>query len=182
MKRSRRLFPRKLTVLLAAGLATTCLNLGNAINAQADSPPPSDEQEKQAREAFLVWQNNAENQKQEAPQSNGESSEISQRRTTDLYRGSFLMWSRERVDFGFNSQDVTWSDGYQQGGAIFPHTMEMKGTERILEERTQHIWRGSYVAGAGVPTPWGNANAYTVTATAETEVHGSGAWNASWTD
>ena len=92
MKRSRRIFPRKLTVLLAAGLATTCLNLGNAINAQADSPPPSDEQEKQAREAFLVWQNNAENQKQEAPQSNGESSEISQRRTTDLYRGSFLMW------------------------------------------------------------------------------------------
>src|SRR5699024_9725172 len=101
-------------------------------------------------------------------------------RTTSLYRGSFLMWAAERVEFGFNGTSVTYSSGYQNSGAIFPNNVTRHGPERIGTVGNTHSWRSKYTVGAGVPTPWGNANVYNATSAARTDVDGNGGWSAWW--
>jgi hypothetical protein len=102
------------------------------------------------------------------------------RRTTKLYRGSALMWGEERVEFVYSDSKVISSTGYQNAGAIFPNNVRRHGTKRIVSSSSLHSWRGQYTVGAGVPTPWGNANVYNRTSTARTDVKRGGAWSAWW--
>lgn len=99
---------------------------------------------------------------------------------TSLYRGSWVMWANERVDFSSTSSSVSWSSGFQESGAVFPNNVTRNGTSRISSSSSKHTWRGSYTVGAGVPTPWGNANVYNATSTATTNVYRGNSWSASW--
>lgn len=90
------------------------------------------------------------------------------------------MWAEERVDFRYDGNKVVSSSGYQSSGAIFPNNVTRNGTKRITATTATHSWRGQYTVGAGVPTPWGNANVYNATSTARTDVKRSGAWSAWW--
>ncbi len=92
------------------------------------------------------------------------------------------MWAKERVTFGYDGRRVVWSSGYQSSGAIFPNNVTRNGTERMYSSRSVHKWRGSYTVGAGVPTPWGNANVYSATSTVRSNVYANGAWNMWWLD
>lgn len=98
------------------------------------------------------------------------------------YRGSFLMWARENVEFTYANGHVTWSSGYQESGAVFPNNVENNGTSLAYASSAEHRWRGSYTVGAGVPTPWGKANVYSATSTISTTVRGNGSWTSQWTD
>lgn len=108
------------------------------------------------------------------------SASATSRRTTKLYRGSFLMWGEERVEFTFNGTKVISSSGYQNAGAVFPNNVTRHGTKKVASSSSTHSWRGQYTVGAGVPTPWGSANVYNRTSTARTDVKKNGAWSAWW--
>ncbi|WP_426320427.1 hypothetical protein [Microbacterium sp. E-13] len=99
---------------------------------------------------------------------------------TSLYRGSWVMWANEHVDFGSNTTQVTWSSGYQDCGWVFPNNVTKLGTSRIANGGWYHKWRGGYRVGAGVPTPWGNVNVYSMTSYATTQVMRGNGWTASW--
>ncbi|QHC57585.1 hypothetical protein [Rathayibacter sp. VKM Ac-2760] len=173
---------RTITALAGGTALIGALLLAPGAAHAADRPTPEDLTAAQ-KEAIAIW---------EAPQKMTGSSltSVSELRTsrtddapttrTSLYRGSFLMWANERVDFGSTDSSVSWSSGFQESGAVFPNNVTQNGTSRILSTRGKHTWRGSYTVGAGVPTPWGNANVYDASATATTEVRAGGAWSASW--
>ncbi|WHS50282.1 hypothetical protein QM007_10265 [Rothia sp. SD9660Na] len=97
-----------------------------------------------------------------------------------FYRGSYLLWARETVEFRWSNNRVTWSNGYQQSGAIFPNTITEKGTSRVYTSSWNHTWNGRYTVGAGVPTPWGNANVYHTTSVITTNVYGNGGHSGNW--
>lgn len=97
-----------------------------------------------------------------------------------LYRGSWLAWASERVYWRYDGRRMLSSSGYQSTGAIFPNNVTALGTSRIRASSTMHSWRGSYRVGAGVPTPWGNANVYNWTSTARIDVLRNGACNGWW--
>lgn len=101
-------------------------------------------------------------------------------KTVKAYRGSFLMWSEETINFDYSGHRVTWSSGYQKTGAIFPNNITANGTKRVYSSSWNHRWRGSYTVGAGIPTPWGNANVYNETSVITTNVYGNGSYNYSW--
>ena len=92
------------------------------------------------------------------------------------------MWANERVSFSYSGGRVIHSNGWQESGAVFPNNVTTHGTSNVLALADQHQWRGTYTVGAGVPTPWGNANVYNMTSTARTNVNGNGSWNAWWVD
>lgn len=97
-----------------------------------------------------------------------------------LYRGSWLAWADERVYWRYTGYTILSSSGYQSTGAIFPNNVTALGTSRISTTSSKHSWRGRYMVGAGVPTPWGNANVYNWTSTARIDVQKSGAYNGWW--
>ena len=85
------------------------------------------------------------------------------------------MWAEDRVDYGYGNGVVTWSSGYQSWGAIFPNNVTPLGLKRIVTSSAIHSWRGQYSVGAGVPTPWGNANVYSATSTSRFDITSSNA-------
>lgn len=97
-------------------------------------------------------------------------------RTLKLYRGSWLMWAEEDVQYSWSAdgRTVNWSSAWQNSGAIFPNNVTQLGTRRTLKRTTEHRWRGGYMVGAGVPTPWGNANVYNQTSYAESVIKNIG--------
>jgi hypothetical protein len=97
-------------------------------------------------------------------------------KTLKLFRGGFMMWAEESVQFGYSGdgRTVTWSSAWQNAGAVFPNNVTRLGTRKFLSTSTQHSWRGGYRVGAGVPTPWGNANVYTATSYAESRIKNIG--------
>ena len=190
---------RKASLPIAMMLASAIL-VPAAVNAQ-ESPTPqkteaadtmsneakvekaSPEDKAKAKEVIDTYKNNAKPSSGKADKaSDGGVLEEVKEKTTDLYRGSPLMWSKERVEFRYDGTKVLNSSGWQEGGAIFPNTMTKNGTVRTLETDSEHQWRGTYTAGAGVPTPWGNANAYSMDATAKTNVRHDGSYDAKWLD
>jgi hypothetical protein len=141
----------------------------------------------QQKEAIAIWEAPQETSGSSphrtapsAPAPGAMSDEETWKTRTSLYRGSILMWANERVDFSSTSSSVLWSSGFQESGAVFPNNVTQNGTSRIMNSRAKHIWRGGYTVGAGVPTPWGNANVYNASATATTEVRAGDGWSASW--
>ena len=174
----------KISTTLVAGLAAACLGLGGTFTAHADSSAvvSDDQQEEQAQQATQAWKDGAASETSADAESTSGDNESVRTRTASIYRGSFLMWARESVEFGYDGSKVTWSSGHQSSGAIFPNTVSENGTTRILANNKEHHWRGSYTVGAGVPTPWGNANVYHATSTVRTKVQADGGWRMWWLD
>jgi hypothetical protein len=97
-------------------------------------------------------------------------------KTLKLYRGSWMMWGEENVQFGYSGdgRTVNWSSGWQNSGWIFPNNVTEGGTVRYTTSSTLHRWRGKYTVGAGVPTPWGPANVYSATSYAQSDIRNIG--------
>ncbi|WP_208636576.1 hypothetical protein [Microbacterium phyllosphaerae] len=94
-----------------------------------------------------------------------------------LYRGSWVMWAEERVNFAWASGGrVTWSEAYQASGQVVPNWVKRNGTKKIYSSSTRHDWRGGYSVGASVPTPWGGVNVYSASSSAFSRVLSVGAW------
>lgn len=96
------------------------------------------------------------------------------------YRGSFLMWTRDNVDFDYNKKQnkVTYSSGYQQSGWIIPNIARNKGIVRYYRANHEHKYRATNVTGAGVPSPWGDVKVYSSTYIHKLNVRGNGSWSA----
>ncbi len=93
------------------------------------------------------------------------------------YRGSFLMWTRDSVDFGYYNGRITYSSGYQQSGWIFPNISRNKGITQYYTTGYEHKYRAVNVIGAGVPTPWGDVKIYEQTFVHRLNVRGNGSWS-----
>ncbi|MBN9195049.1 MAG: hypothetical protein J0I44_03085 [Microbacterium sp.] len=96
--------------------------------------------------------------------------------TMRLYRGSWLMWAQESVQYGYSGdgRTVNWSSAWQDSGWVFPNSVKEGGTQRFYKSSTLHSWRGKYTVGAGVPTPWGNANVYSASSNARSDIKNIG--------
>lgn len=153
--------------------------------AVAAENPTYDDLTAEQKQAIAAWEAPQSVAKSEpaaaARASGGLSAMASYSGRTSLYRGSWLMWANEHVDFRSTDSAVTWSSGFQEAGAVFPNNVTRHGTSRISTESWRHMWRGGYTVGAGVPTPWGNANVYNATSYANTSLFSANSWMASWT-
>lgn len=94
------------------------------------------------------------------------------------YRGSFLMWTRDNVDFEYSGGKVKYSGGYQQSGWIFPNISRNKGIVRYSTSNYEHKYRAVNTIGAGIPTPWGDVKVYENKFVHRLNVRGNGSWNA----
>ena len=99
-------------------------------------------------------------------------------RRATYYRGSWLMWTRDNVDFTYRNGKVTSSSGFQQCGWVFPNISRNNGIAKYQISNSLHRWRAVNTIGAGVVTPWGDVNVYSSTYVHRLNVYGSGAWNA----
>jgi hypothetical protein len=100
----------------------------------------------------------------------------------EMYRGSVLMWGRDSITWSYDGTDVKDSSLHQEAGYIVPNNAEAKGTERYRATSKDHTWNGKYKFGAGVPSPWGNVNAWSGDFTTEWHVHENGAGDGHWLD
>lgn len=75
-------------------------------------------------------------------------------------RGSVFLWTENSLEWYWNSSKITSSTGWQSNGYIFPNTASNGGITRTYKGSTQHNWRGTMIAGAGIVTPWGAVNVY----------------------
>lgn len=150
--------------------------------AQASTESPgTDDLTSQQQEAIAAWEAGASNtssvpglgvsKSAVARASSGTSS-------MKLYRGSWVMWAEERVNFGWGSggTTVTWSEAYQASGQVAPNWVKRNGTKKVYSSSARHDWRGGYTVGASVPTPWGGVNVYNATSSAFSRVVGTGSW------
>lgn len=102
-------------------------------------------------------------------------------RRATFYRGSFLMWTRDNVDFGYNWSTVTWTSAYQQAGSVFPNVARNRGISRYYNTATNDRFRAANTIGAGIVTPWGDVTVYTSDYIHRLSVFYNGAWSA-WSD
>lgn len=112
---------------------------------------------------------------------NGDVSTASSTRRATYYRGSRLMWTRDNVDFGYNSSRVTFSSPYQQRGFIFPNIARNRGMTKYVNTTKNHRFRAKNTIGAGVVTPWGDVKVYTSDYIHRLSVNRHGGW-AAWSD
>ena len=163
----------------AAGAAIITIGIltGSATSAAADDYTV-DDLSAQQRQAIASWDTTATNVSRDTPKkaSVSRAASTSGVKTIRLYRGSWLMWGQESVEFGYSSNGttVTYSSGYQDSGWIIPNNVTEGGTSRYYKTSTLHQWRGKYTVGAGVPTPWGNANVYSATSWAQSNIKNIG--------
>lgn len=102
-------------------------------------------------------------------------------RRAQYYRGSFLMWTRDNVDFSYTGSRVSSSSGFQQRGFVFPNIARNLGISRYSTTTSNHRWRAMNRIGAGVVTPWGDVKVYSSDHTHRLSVNGNGSWSA-WSD
>lgn len=102
-------------------------------------------------------------------------------RRASFYRGSFLMWTRDNVDFGYNWSRVTWTSAYQQAGAVFPNIARNRGISKYYDTVRNDRFRAANTIGAGIVTPWGDVTVYTADFVHRLSVNADGAWSA-WSD
>lgn len=89
-------------------------------------------------------------------------------------RGSFLMCSRDNIDFYASGGKVTSSELWQEKGYVFPNTVRVNGGTRYYASSTLHKWRATKTMGAGVLTEWGDLTVYNNDVTDYYGVDGSG--------
>jgi hypothetical protein len=165
---------------------------GPAAHAAGTTDAPSaDDLTAQQREAIAAWSASGSNVSRDAaarsssrPAAAGGAAATAGARaassggvsTIRLYRGSWLMWAEESVQYNWSGdgRTVNWSSAWQSSGAIFPNNVTKLGTRKYFSSSTEHRWRGGYTVGAGVPTPWGNANVYNATSYAESIIKNIG--------
>ncbi|KLO20908.1 hypothetical protein X275_10965 [Marinitoga sp. 1197] len=75
---------------------------------------------------------------------------------TSLYRGSFMLWSRDNIEWRSNGTKIISSSGWQEVGYVFPNIVHAKGIVLISKTSTYHKYRTMKTIGAGVVTPWGD--------------------------
>jgi hypothetical protein len=102
-------------------------------------------------------------------------------RRATYYRGSFLMWTRDNVDFGYNWSSVTWSSPFQQAGSVFPNVARNRGITKYYNTTRNDRFRAANTIGAGIVTPWGDVTVYTQDYIHRLSVNHNGAWSA-WSD
>ncbi len=102
-------------------------------------------------------------------------------RRASFYRGSFLMWTRDNVDFGYDWSTVTWTSAYQQAGSVFPNVARNKGISKYYNTARNDRFRAANTIGAGIVTPWGDVTVYTSDFIHRLSVNYNGAWSA-WSD
>lgn len=95
-------------------------------------------------------------------------------RRASFYRGTFMMWSRDNINFNISGGRVTSSSGFQEAGWIFPNIVRTRGIVRTSTAATTHLWRGTKTIGAGSVTPWGDIVIYNHDYTNYYGVHGNG--------
>jgi hypothetical protein len=106
---------------------------------------------------------------------------VSGSKRATYYRGSFLMWTRDNVDFGYNGSSVTWTSAYQQAGSVFPNVARNLGISKYYNTTYNDRFRAGNRIGAGIVTPWGDVTVYTSDFVHRLSVYGNGYWNA-WSD
>ena len=168
-------------LVMAVGISSTALAEGSNASTQPTTPNSDDKivvtidnnsMYADAAKAIDKWESNKETKATATRASGGW--------IISSYRGSFLMWAEETVEFYYSGSRVTWSDAYQKSGWIFPNNVTNNGTSKIYTSSWNQRWRGSYTVGAGIPTPWGNANVYNSTSVITTNVYGDGTYNMVW--
>ncbi len=102
-------------------------------------------------------------------------------RRATYYRGSWLMWTRDNVDFGYDWSRVTWTSPYQQAGSVFPNVARNRGISKYYDTATNDRFRALNTIGAGIVTPWGDVTVYTSDFVHRLSVYYNGAWSA-WSD
>jgi hypothetical protein len=102
-------------------------------------------------------------------------------RRASYYRGSFLMWTRDNVDFGYDWNSVTWTSAFQQSGSVFPNVARNKGITKYYNTVRNDRFRAANTIGAGIVTPWGDVTVYTSDFIHRLSVNYNGAWSA-WSD
>jgi hypothetical protein len=116
-----------------------------------------------------------------AKQSANTTALASSSRRASYYRGSFLMWTRDNVDFGYNWSTVTWTSAFQQAGSVFPNVARNKGITKYYDTARNDRFRAANTIGAGIVTPWGDVTVYTSDFIHRLSVNYNGAWSA-WSD
>lgn len=112
-----------------------------------------------------------------AAQSFSASSTVYGRRTS-LYRGSFLAWSRDNVEWYYDMSKILSSTAWQEVGFVFPNIVRAEGIVLTYRSNTVHRYRATKTIGAGVVTPWGDVVIYNSTVTDFCGVFYNG--NSSW--
>ncbi|AEX86485.1 hypothetical protein Marpi_2110 [Marinitoga piezophila KA3] len=97
---------------------------------------------------------------------------------TSLYRGSFMLWSRDVVEWQSNGTKIISSSGWQEVGYVFPNIAHAKGIVLIYKTSTFHKYRATKTIGAGVVTPWGDVKIYSQDVTDYVVVYANG--DAEW--
>ncbi len=80
-------------------------------------------------------------------------------------RGTALLWTENTLEWYWNSTKITSSTGWQQVGYIFPNVAHKDGISRTYKSNSNHNWRGTASAGAGIVSPWGNVDVFTTSLT-----------------
>lgn len=116
-----------------------------------------------------------------ASQFSAMASSTASRRAT-YYRGSFLMWTRDSVDFRYNWSKVVSTSAYQTSGRVIPNIARNKGITKYHDTKKNDRFRAVNEIGAGIETPWGGSiTLYTQQFVHRLSVHHNGAWSA-WSD
>lgn len=169
---------KKLAVLATAGILLVPVQAANAGTKVEDLRTVdglSDEQ-KAAIDSYMntVAVEAAGNEREAAVTAAGS-------RRASYYRGSFLMWTRDNVDFGYNFKRVTWTSAYQQSGSVFPNIARNKGIKKYHDTAKNDRFRAKNTIGAGIVTPWGDVKVYESDFIHRLSVRHNGAWRA-WSD
>lgn len=114
----------------------------NIVNADTNVKSYSNEPvSKEAQELI----NNFSNEKKVEEKQNPSSSLTRSYRyniTVSFYRGSWLMWSRDNIDFIYGNGRIYSSYGYQQVGWVFPNNVVARGMRRYYADSNVHRWYG----------------------------------------
>ncbi|MCL1989282.1 MAG: hypothetical protein FWG67_00165 [Defluviitaleaceae bacterium] len=94
------------------------------------------------------------------------------------YRGSFLMFTEDNVDFTISSAgSITSTTAWQRAGFVFPNTARNTGISRHATANTSRTYRGRSTVGAGVVTPWGDVNVYSIDIVHFIRVNNNATWS-----
>lgn len=77
-----------------------------------------------------------------------------------LYRGTFLMWTEDFVEWNTDGRSITSSTAWQNAGFVFPNIARAKGIYKHYVTPTQVVYRADKSIGAGTVTPWGDFHVY----------------------
>lgn len=93
-----------------------------------------------------------------------------------LHRGSALLWSETKVEWGYTGTSITWVSPTQQCGYIFPNLIRSKGTSTVTYSSSHKKIISNYTIGAGSVTPWGDVTVYEMDTADYCHIYGNGSY------